>query len=406
MTTLIAADNFWLLFALIFCVVAVAIYLEQTYKWAVKLTGPLICILLALVLANIRVAPTSSAVYNTISNYFIPFSVSMFLFKANLKKIFRASGRMFLIYNITAVGTAVLGVTLMWLMKDIMPEPALVAPISVGGAIGGGVNNVAISASLNVPGELFSAYMVAVNLVTVPVYMFHSMMPGFDFLKKHFPHPYEDELEKIGSSTEAKTKAAAFWGAKDMSLLDMAKTIAVSFTLAAVSAKIAAFLSALLAAPDGGTLAQIPAMVLGNQYVILTVVTVCLVTIFPDFFENLRGSQEMGTFLIYCFFVTLGFPGNFAAMAGNAVLCFIFAFILFILCIIFALIVGKICKGSIEEIALASNACIGGPTTAAAIAVGRGYSTLVTPALLVGLWGYIIGTPVGIAVHTILVGIT
>ena len=47
---------------------------------------------------------------------------------------------------------------------------------------------------------------------------------------------------------------------------------------------------------------------------------------------------------------------------------------------------------------IASNANMGGPTTAAAMAIARGWSKLVLPGLLAGIWGYVIGTFVGIVV--------
>jgi uncharacterized membrane protein len=57
---------------------------------------------------------------------------------------------------------------------------------------------------------------------------------------------------------------------------------------------------------------------------------------------------------------------------------------------------GKLFRQSIEELTIASNANIGGPSTAAAMAVAKGYEDLVVPGILVGLWGYIIGTPLGL----------
>lgn len=48
-----------------------------------------------------------------------------------------------------------------------------------------------------------------------------------------------------------------------------------------------------------------------------------------------------------------------------------------------------------EEIILASNANIGGPTTAAAMAISKGWVKLVGPIMLIGTLGYIIGTYAG-----------
>jgi len=56
----------------------------------------------------------------------------------------------------------------------------------------------------------------------------------------------------------------------------------------------------------------------------------------------------------------------------------------------------------LEEIILASNANIGGPTTAAGMAIAQGWSRLVGPCMLVGTLGYAIGTWLGILVGTIL----
>ena len=65
-------------------------------------------------------------------------------------------------------------------------------------------------------------------------------------------------------------------------------------------------------------------------------------------------------------------------------------------------IFGKIFRYSIEEVCIASNANIGGPTTAAALAIARGWNQLVVPAMLVGILGYVIGTYYGVFIGNIL----
>ena len=51
---------------------------------------------------------------------------------------------------------------------------------------------------------------------------------------------------------------------------------------------------------------------------------------------------------------------------------------------------------------IASNANIGGPATASALAVGNGWPSLVTPALLVGNLGFAIATPLSLLLHAAL----
>lgn len=45
----------------------------------------------------------------------------------------------------------------------------------------------------------------------------------------------------------------------------------------------------------------------------------------------------------------------------------------------------------------ASNANVGGPATAAAMAAARGWPNMIRPAMLTGSLGYAIGTAIGIA---------
>jgi len=69
---------------------------------------------------------------------------------------------------------------------------------------------------------------------------------------------------------------------------------------------------------------------------------------------------------------------------------------------IFCFVGGKLLKFNLEDCILASNANIGGPTTAAAMAISKGWHRFVAPTMLVGTLGYIIGTYVGIFIGQIL----
>jgi len=59
---------------------------------------------------------------------------------------------------------------------------------------------------------------------------------------------------------------------------------------------------------------------------------------------------------------------------------------------------------SLPELIVASNAAILGATTAPALAMASGWPGLVTPGVLVGVAGYIVGTPLGLAVAAYMAG--
>ena len=60
---------------------------------------------------------------------------------------------------------------------------------------------------------------------------------------------------------------------------------------------------------------------------------------------------------------------------------------------------GAIFKLSLPELITASNAAILGATTAPALAAAKGWKDLVTPGVLVGVFGYALGTIIATAVY-------
>lgn len=57
---------------------------------------------------------------------------------------------------------------------------------------------------------------------------------------------------------------------------------------------------------------------------------------------------------------------------------------------------------ALQVLLTASNANVGGPATAAAMAAARGWSSMIRPAMLTGSLGYAVGTAIGIAMASLL----
>jgi uncharacterized membrane protein len=398
-STLVQPGDAWVLWALLFLFATISIFLEQHYKWAEKLSGPVIGLILAILAVNLRIIPTASGVYDAVWDYFIPLSVAMLLFRANIKSIIKDTGKMFLCFNISAVGTLIGVIIAFFLFKNFIPELDKMAGILTGSYIGGGVNLFAVASATRISETMLSAEVIADNFVMALVIFVLLWIPSSAFFKKRYNHPYQTQIEERGKDDRAKTMSAAFWGRKDISLLDIAITVATAFVIVTVATKIAAGFKGVLTPGEGaGFWAGLPALILGNQYVMLTVVSVLSTSLFPKFFENLKGAQEIGTYLIYVFFVVIGCPADLKDVIFNAPLLFVFCGLIAFINIGWTLLIGKLFKQNIEELTIASNANIGGPSTAAAMAVAKGYDMLVVAAILVGLWGYIIGTPLGLIV--------
>jgi len=94
----------------------------------------------------------------------------------------------------------------------------------------------------------------------------------------------------------------------------------------------------------------------------------------------------------------IGLPADLWQVIRSVPMMFVFCLIIAVVNLAVTLLLGKMLKLNLEELLLCVNATIGGPPTAAAMAIARGWPRLVLPALLVGLWGYVIGTFLGIVV--------
>ena len=133
----------------------------------------------------------------------------------------------------------------------------------------------------------------------------------------------------------------------------------------------------------------------GNKYLILTTITMLIATIFAKPLETLSGGQEIGTYLIHLFFFAVGAPASIGAIFQHAPLLLLFCGMIVAVNMLFCFVFGKLLRFDLEECILASNACIGGPTTAAAMAISKGWIKLVGPVMLVGTLGYVVGNYLG-----------
>ncbi len=96
------------------------------------------------------------------------------------------------------------------------------------------------------------------------------------------------------------------------------------------------------------------------------------------------------------FFVVIGVPASIPLIIQNSPLLLLFCGIIVVINMTVSFGIGRLFNFSVEEIVLASNANIGGPTTAAAMAISKVWNDLVAPIMLVGTFGYVIGTYSGI----------
>lgn len=398
MNTLINSDNTLLLFSIMVIIASVAIFLESKFKWAEKITGNIIALVLAMILSNIKIIPTEAKAYDFIWDYVVPLSLPFLLFKVNLRKIWKESGRLFLMYIISSFGTVIGGFIAFFLLKDSIPEPASVSAMMTGTYTGGSVNLVAMADAFKVSSETVSASVVADNLIMVLYFFVLIIIPTLKWFTKRFK-TFQDYSSKTYSNIESENNRTI----KQISIKDIAKGFSLSFAIVVLSTELSKIITQTIISEN--IFFEIIKGFLGNKYALITTFSVLLASLKPKLTENIEGTQEMGTFMIYIFFAVIGVPASIYLIFTKAPQLLIFCMIIVFVNMLFSFVFGKIFGFNLEEICLVSNANIGGPTTAAAYAIAKGWNILVAPSLLVGTFGYVLGNYYGIFTGMILGGI-
>ena len=399
--TLIKADNDWALMAILFTATALAIWLEQKYKWASKISGAIITLIIAIALVNLHVIPDSAPVFDDIVwGYAVPLAIPLLLLQTNIRKIRNETGRFLLIFLIGAVGTVAGTILATLLLGGAVEGLPGAAAMMTGSYIGGGVNFTAIADAFHVSGTLISATTVADNLNMAIYFLVLLGIAGNAFFRKHYSHPHIDEVASKGKPGDTETLAKQYWTRKDVSLKDIAVDLAYAAVIVFLSKLIGGYFSGLI--PTDNWFLQMLNTFFGSQYVWITNFSVIFATCFSKQAGEMHGAQEIGTWLIYLFFFVIGVPASIGVLVRNAPILLLFCMIIVLINMAFCFLGGKLLKFDLEDIILASNANIGGPTTAAGMAISQGWVKLIGPCMLVGTFGYVIGTWLGILVGSLL----
>lgn len=402
MTTLIAEDQTILLWAVVLAIVAIAIVLEQRYKWASTLSSTMLVIFMGFILANIGLIPHSSAVFSSMTSVVLVCSIPLLLFKADVKEIFKSSGKLFILFHVAAIGTIVGALVLFLIFGKSVENADQLLVLYAGGQVGGTVNMVAMKSIFGVSDDVMASTSVVGNMSVALLILETRLIGNTKWMRRQLPHPHIDEMEASvdleALKKEGKTLNAAFWGGKEVSLKDISICLSITFVVVGISKTIATFVVGL----------QPPELIkqlFGSEYLILSIITVALATIFKDKMGKLNGAMELGNIGILCWFTTIGISGNLMTIIQTGLWALLFHQVISWINMAVTFLGAKLLKCSWEEVAIANQATVGGPTTAAPMAVGLGWNKLVIPALLVGLWGYVIGSYAGIVFANI-IGLT
>lgn len=346
----------------------------------------LLVILLTAVAANLGLVPAGSppeapvVAYDLVFAYLAPLSIFWILLRVDLRSVRRAGFPLLALFVIGSLATC-LGVLAGMALVDgadvLGPDYAALGGAFAGTYTGGSVNfnAVALHYDLVRDGTLFAGAVVADNIVTALWMLITIAAPRA--LVGIWPgggssrgdgHPRKQTVDLgIADDTE------------DVHPLDLALSLALGLAAMAASDQLAA-------------LTGVPS--------ILVLTAAALVLAQVPIIARLSGPRTLGMFAVYLFLAVIGAFCDLRALAGLgsiglSLLAFAGVTVLVHGVVTFA--AARALRLEIDLAAVASQANVGGGTSALALARSIGRTDLVLPAVLLGALGNALGTFLGFA---------
>ncbi len=356
--------------------------------WLAKFKGwktigaPILVILITAVVANIGIIPTATSghpVYDAVFVYLAPMGIFITLLEVNLSSIKKAGGPILTMFIIGGFGT-MLGVVISWFIiqpaVQIGPLANALAGMFTGTYIGGSINfnAVALHYQVNAQPDLFAASTVVDNLIGTPWIIATLILPRY--LQTLFPR------KKLISTADVQEKIKK---SEEISIPTLASILGLALLAMAASKLILVYFPAI------------------PEIILLTTFALILAQ-FP-LIKRIEGTHTLGFFLILIFLATIGTLCDVSTLSGLGSLAGTLILFVGLLVLIHGLVifgVGALLKIDWDVIAVASQANVGGNTTALAAAESLNRPDLLIPGVLVGSLGNALGTYAGFFIAGIL----
>jgi uncharacterized membrane protein len=347
------------------------------FPWGRTVGTPIWVILICAFLSNFGVIPsamTTNPVYDGVFVYMAPLGIFIALLEVDLKSLKNAGLPLLMMFLLGSLAT-VIGVLVSWFLvnpsKQIGELAPAIAGMFTGTYIGGSINfnAIALHYEVNQNGNLYAAATVVDNLVGTPWIIATLILPKY--LQKFFPR------KKLASAnTGQKTQ-----GIEHISISSLASVLALGLLGMTLSKVLVEWF------PD------VP------EIIFLTTLALGLAQ-FPSV-QQLYGKHTIGFFLILIFLAVIGTLCDFGALIQSGELAGTLLLFVGLLVLIHGLVIfgiGALLKMDWDVVAIASQANVGGNTTAIASAESLNRPDLLIPGVLVGSLGNAIGTYIGFAV--------
>lgn len=355
-----------------------AVYAAKT-KIGKQFGAALLVILFTAVLANLNIIPSASnsiPLYSGIFTYVAPISIFYLLLNVNFISIKQAGMPMIGLFLVGSMATTI-GILMSWFM--LSPESVLgadgkvIAGMLTGTYTGGSVNfnAIALEYDFQEKGALYAGTIAVDNVVSTLWIIATLALP---VVVRRF---WKDKTN-LKPNTTKENKEHPEEGMDLHSLMWLLFLGVAAYYVSEVIKEL---------------VPEVPS--------ILTLSTIGILLAQTKFVGRLRGSHNLGLYLVFLFLAVIGAYCELTAvieLKDIGITLLLFAGSAVLLHGIIIILLGGLIYRDWELIAIVSQANIGGGTTAIALAESFGRKELILPAILVGTLGNALGTYLGFLV--------
>lgn len=369
-------------------IVYVALRLERRFVLFRSLGSALVAILLGMALSNagILTGDVEFPTYVFLVTWGVSLAVAFILLSVDLRSIVQAGPKMLAAFGLGAAGTAIGATTAGLLLHRLVgPETWKLTGQFTGTYTGGGANFAALGQAFDTSSDVFSAGVAADVAVTaiwmatclaVPVLLGHARQGNDD------DHP---ALENTDEDRPETLEHQLHSSVRPISIIDIAALVTIA-------------VGSVWASQQLGALMPMLPEVLWLTSIVLLLAQVPAV-------KKMVGGAVMGNYLLLLFLASNGAQSVIANIyrVGPAVFYFAVGTVAIHGLVIFG--VGRLVGLDLGTLAVASQANVGGPASALAMASARGYGDRVLPGVGVGLLGYAVGNYSGFVIASMVRGL-
>ncbi|MFT4736340.1 MAG: putative membrane protein [Cyclobacteriaceae bacterium] len=372
------------IFAVLAVNITLSIWLEKHTRLS-QLGAALLSIVITAITANLGIIPSSDEVvplYNGIFAYVAPISIFYLLLGVSLKALKKAGKPMLTLFLLGAVGTC-LGVVLAdaiigsYLGPNRGPIGGMIAGTYIGGSIN--FNAVALHHNMLQAGPTYAS-IVAVDNIYTTLWMIITLI---------IPPVMRKILPRASTKITTQQSTSDSFNQSSFNIHNLAILVVLGLSAFWLSESLSKYATSIgISIPS-----------------ILILTSIALGLAQMKFVQRLSEANIIGLYMVYLFLAVIGAYCNFPALSGIGTLAVVLLVYLLIVVMTHGLVIfisGWLLRYDWEMVAIASQANIGGSSSALALAKSMKRDDLMLAAVLVGSLGNGLGTYLGFLIADLL----